>query len=125
MAEITKSEMISPESMGTYMGELMSSVTDLNEALRIIKDCVYTPLANDYESGGGASNYYGEAIGELYQYAASLYMNVERLICLETTLYQYMAANVKEAQLTDKDMAELINSELTAMGMENIEVVYE
>ena len=118
MSEVLKSEVINPETMGTYMGYLMTSISDLSRAYQVIQSNIATPIISDYESGGNAGIYYGEAIEELAVFANSLGKNVERLINLIYFLYEYMAKIVEDAQLTDVEMTRLIEVNTSIITVE-------
>lgn len=119
MSELQKSEIINPETMGAYMGELMSSLGDLANAYTLIQSNMSAPILGDYQSAGDAQVYYGKAIEELSLFASSLEQNVGRLINLIYTLYQYMAKNVEAANLMDAEMMSLLERSMQVIEKEN------
>ena len=109
MSEELKSEVINPEAMGAYIGYLMRSTADLLSAYTIMQNSVLGPVWKDYESGGNAEIYYGEAIDELATYTYSLGTNIERLINLDSILYQYIEKIIEMAQLTEEEMKNCVD----------------
>lgn len=119
MSEIQKSEIINPETMGLYMAKLMSAVGDLGNAMVLIQNNLTNPMINDYQSGGNAEVYYGEAIDELAVFSNSLAQNVGRLTNLVYTLYQYMAQYIIAARLTDEQMKLLLETSFQQIEVNN------